>query len=212
MSKTRQASERGFTLIEMLVVLAILTLLFGIVFAALGPAREKGRQAVCISNLRQIYKFIQMYRQDYGEGVEEGRYFQMGLPPNQFILLHYMGWNDWNKPHPLWNCPNRVPDGTESDRKAALRSYWYTVCDNVWHKKDGRVRPCYINPFKGTVERDFPDAVRERGIEYPLIIDRHHPDPYAFDRGRKFYPIVLRLGGQINGRWITKYYLQRWEY
>jgi hypothetical protein len=152
-----------------------------------------------------------MYRQDYGgEGVEEGRYFQMGLPPNHIILLHYMGWNDWNKPHPLWDCPNLLKE-REPD-KASLSSYWYTVCDNVWHKKDRRVYPCHINPFKGSLDRDFPDAVRERGMEYPLLVDRHHPDPYAFDRGRKFYALVARLDGQVTGRWITKYHLHYWEY
>ena len=37
----------------------------GIVYAALGPARVKGRQTVCVSNLHQIWKAITMYRSYY---------------------------------------------------------------------------------------------------------------------------------------------------
>ena len=55
----------GFTLIELLVVIAIINILASQLMPALSTAREKGRQANCISNLKQFSLAIEMYRQDY---------------------------------------------------------------------------------------------------------------------------------------------------
>jgi prepilin-type N-terminal cleavage/methylation domain-containing protein/prepilin-type processing-associated H-X9-DG protein len=57
--------HRGFTLIEILVVLAIIAVLTAILLPVLSTVREKGRSAVCQSNLRQIGTAITLYTQDY---------------------------------------------------------------------------------------------------------------------------------------------------
>lgn len=44
----------AFTLIEPLVVIAIIAILAAILFAVFAQAREKGRQAACTSNMKQI--------------------------------------------------------------------------------------------------------------------------------------------------------------
>ncbi len=57
----------GFTLIEMLVVLAIVALLAAVLFPVFSHVREKGRQATCVSNLHQLGLALSAYTIDYDE-------------------------------------------------------------------------------------------------------------------------------------------------
>ena len=56
--------QRGFTLIELLVVIAIIALLLALLMPALEKARELGRRAVCLGNLKDLSLAWMMYADD----------------------------------------------------------------------------------------------------------------------------------------------------
>ena len=67
-------SARVFTLIELLVVIATIAILAGMLLPALNSARDKGRSASCMSNLRQFSMGLQAYTMDNSDFVMPGSY------------------------------------------------------------------------------------------------------------------------------------------
>lgn len=57
--------KRGLTIVEILVVLAVVALIFALILPALLQARRNAHLSRCISNLHQVGQAIQMYRNDY---------------------------------------------------------------------------------------------------------------------------------------------------
>jgi prepilin-type N-terminal cleavage/methylation domain-containing protein len=56
----------GFTLLELVLVIAIIVVLVALLLPAFASARKQARMATCTSNLRQLGMAFNMYAADYG--------------------------------------------------------------------------------------------------------------------------------------------------
>ena len=81
-SGLKQSPDRfaAFTLIELLVVIAVIAILAALLLPVLNRAQEKGRTAVCRSNLHQYGLALQMYVEDFKVYPTDGQQVTNGEP------------------------------------------------------------------------------------------------------------------------------------
>ncbi|MCS7224952.1 MAG: DUF1559 domain-containing protein [Armatimonadetes bacterium] len=128
----------GFTLIELLVVIAIIAILAAILFPVFSQAREKARQATCLSNMRQSGNAITMYAQDYDEMLPGTGCSACGAYKDAMMMPH-------SKVYPyvrnadLFQCPSAVGFGSlqvvegvdDYGRRAGHQGFWWYLADFI---------------------------------------------------------------------------------
>lgn len=152
---------RGFTVLELLLVIAIISALAGLVFAVLAPAREQARQAVCISNFHQVGKAFAMYRADW-DGIDPVKgvampYWQVGLPSRPWLFERMYG---LRRPGGVLVCPSfhRIPRDDADARSWAKSTY--CLQGSTMGLKD---------------EADSAYLIAQRGPEFVLLgCDQHN--------------------------------------
>ncbi len=113
--------HRGFTLIELLVVIAIIAILAAILFPVFAQAREKARQASCLSNEKQIGLAVLMYTQDYDENYPEGRDWVDGLTDVNHTWLGFV--QPYVKTYAIFGCP----DDSMAFKKSTAPGTWTSI-------------------------------------------------------------------------------------
>ena len=126
---TRHTPRRGFTLVELLVVIGIIALLVSILLPTLSKAREQAKRTACMSNLRQLGAITLMYAAE-NKGWLPARTADMPwplealaqtghTPPQEgnpkhdmrlYFQKYFKGW-DITKPNPIFHCPSM--EGTQ---------------------------------------------------------------------------------------------------
>jgi prepilin-type N-terminal cleavage/methylation domain-containing protein/prepilin-type processing-associated H-X9-DG protein len=152
---------RAFTLIELLVVIAIIAILAAILFPVFAQAREKARQAACMSNLKQLGLAFAQYTQDFDETL-----------PDANIQTPVGPWDRLIRPYTTVNV---TAGGTGGDEAAAITRASILFCPSDPVSRRGgnieytprsyqyvRARSCVGNPSpERGVARRGPGGISE---------------------------------------------------
>jgi prepilin-type N-terminal cleavage/methylation domain-containing protein/prepilin-type processing-associated H-X9-DG protein len=84
----RPHRRRGFTLVELLVVVAIVALLLAVLAPTLLQTRARSKLSACLSNLRQIGIGIQAYALQHNDAIPRG-------PTEPLFYFPSQGWDEW---------------------------------------------------------------------------------------------------------------------
>lgn len=145
--------HRGFTLVELLVVVAIVAALVGIGYPLTRSVIDKSREATCLNNLRSLGTGLQGYLQEHNNimpTLETGRASKTeDLPVLDTVLLPYLQTAD------AFRCP---ADSKEFEKSGS--SY-------VWNSTQNGLPFSQLSFF----------GIKDRSDKIPLIVDKEswHP-------------------------------------
>lgn len=130
-------SNRAFTLIELLTVIAIITILAGILIPAIGTVRRKAATAKAVSNVRQIGMANSLYSQENGGkiiGQEQGKFLDgMQRIAEYMSTENRPNWSQQIATLALTNDPN-VPENLV---KIGGLPFTYAI-NSIFNQKYGR--------------------------------------------------------------------------
>ena len=161
MSKGSQLPGAAFTLLELLVVVAVISLLVSIMLPSLGRAKHLARQTVCASNLRQISLSVEYYLD------ANDRTYPCAEDPVSSSPFYWLwmgrGWRGLVGPYIQEGIDEEnpsvlvCPDDPTAEEKYESTSYAYSMC--YYHSDeqiDEMSTPAegYSNPQPSVARRD----------------------------------------------------------
>jgi prepilin-type N-terminal cleavage/methylation domain-containing protein/prepilin-type processing-associated H-X9-DG protein len=144
----REERARGFTLVELLVAIAIIAILASLLLTALSSAKAKARRTTCLNNLRQINAGLRMYSDDAGDKTPSAGAPTMKLYKR--FMKNYVGLKGQSTQRDtLFACPADlfyysdsayVPHSFHEQTNFDFSSYWFNA-GNVEPTTNSHNRP-----------------------------------------------------------------------
>jgi prepilin-type N-terminal cleavage/methylation domain-containing protein len=123
--KTRQ-HRRGFTAVELVVVVALIAFLFTMLVPILVRAREMAKRVYCLNNLHQTSKITSMYNLDYGQAP----YSSTWLVDFSFLTKYIDG------KYGIMECPATTDTVASAADLNGGTSYHYMGSRHDWEKNN----------------------------------------------------------------------------
>ena len=168
------ARRRAFTLIEILVVIAIIALLAGLLFPVFARAREEGRKTSCASNMKQLGIAFQQYTQD-----SRGKYPLAGQFGNW--LPGSGTWVAGDTANPIADLTTQEPNGNKANIEAGalfpyVKSTAVYICPS---NKDGEAKSLSYS-MNCAVAALSSSRIRSPGDIVLLVDEEKANDAYFF--------------------------------
>ena len=187
----RRFSRAGFSLIELLAVIAIIAILAGITIPGVSRAREAARRSQCASNLRQIGLAVKSWLADHENAfppVDPSKANQSGYIADYY--RRYLGDN-----YDVFRCPAQLYDVRLLNAGAEFPS------------KPGQWTTYAFNPFFTYASNSSPRTALARDVTDPLTCVYVYDYPYELIDGRDYRPHrgginVLYVDGHAN--WLPE--------
>ncbi|MDD2711119.1 MAG: prepilin-type N-terminal cleavage/methylation domain-containing protein [Verrucomicrobiae bacterium] len=126
-ARVKSPAKKAFTLTELLVVIALISILTGLLLPALRNARSQAQSIQCLGNLKQIGGAFQMYANDNNDWFPSVLFSERTHTPQTswcYLLSSYLGFN--------WDASQNYPDSGSSVFycPAAKKKNWYLTRDS----------------------------------------------------------------------------------
>jgi prepilin-type N-terminal cleavage/methylation domain-containing protein len=134
--------KKAFTLVELLVVIAVIAILAGLLLPALANAKARGQRAYCMNNLRQIGIFFHYFTEDNDDyfPAHRNQGTAIGDANSTTSLTNWWGTaivgKDLGRSN-LFHCPNAPRPGKPKVEADGTKWSWAFDCHKVGYGYNG---------------------------------------------------------------------------